>query len=296
MRWLELSCLIDREAAEQVGALFAQHGRGVVIEDVDVIEGDPVPLSNGPVTLRTYLAADETLEEKRSAIERGLWVLGMIRPVGELQTKELAETDWAEAWKEHFHVHRVGRRVVIKPTWRDFTPEADDVVVELDPGMAFGTGLHPTTQLCLQAIEDYPVLAKRVLDLGTGSGILAIAAARLGATRVDAVDTDPVAVSAATENVAINNLAGTIMVRRGSLPFPSGYPPYDLVLANIIARVIAELAPLLAASLAAGGTLIASGILAERSEEVLAALRAAGLTVLERRQSGDWLALVARGA
>lgn len=294
MEWLELSCRVDREAAEPVGALFAQHGRGVVVEEeVDATEGEGVPNPSPSVLVRTYLAADPAEAPKQQEIERGLWVLGMIRPVGVLEVRRLAEEDWAEAWKAHFHVHRIGPRIVIKPTWREYDPSPGDVVVELDPGMAFGTGLHPTTQLCLAELTAVVRSGDSVLDLGTGSGILAIAAARLGARRVVAIDNDPVAVKVAAANVALNGLSDVVEVREGDQPPPAAFPGYDVVVANIIARVIAALAPDLGAALRPGGTLIASGIIAEREPEVLAAFASAGLRVAARRQDGDWLALVA---
>lgn len=294
MRWLELSCQADREAAEAVSELFARHGRGVVVEDVDVLDGEVVADPDSPVTLRTYLPLDDSAAAKRLEIQKGLWILGMLRQVGDLTERELAEAGWAEAWKAHFYVHRVGRRLVIKPSWREYEPKPGDAIVELDPGMAFGTGLHPTTRLCLQALEDLVVPGQSVLDLGTGSGILAIAAARLGARSVLALDTDPVAVDAATANVAANGLSQTVTVAAGTLPQAEPQIHYDLVVANIIARVIVELAPALAAALRPGGTLIASGVLAERGSEVAAALARARLVLAERRQSGDWLALLAR--
>jgi len=294
LEWLELSCQVDREAVEPVGALFTQHGRGVVVEDVDVVEGEEAADLGSPVTVRTYLALDETAAEKQRAIALGLYLLGRLRPVGELRTKRLVEQDWAEAWKAHFHVHRVGRRTVVVPSWREYEPRPNDVVIALDPGMAFGTGLHPTTELCLEALEEIVRPGASVLDLGTGSGILAIAAAKLGAVEVVALDTDAVAVKVARANVAANGLAERIAVARGSLPLPGEQRAFGVVVANIIARVIAELAPHLAAALATDGTLVASGIIAERETEVQTALAAAGLVVAERRQRGDWLALLAR--
>ncbi|GIW19872.1 MAG: hypothetical protein KatS3mg065_0168 [Chloroflexota bacterium] len=187
----------------------------------------------------------------------------------------------------------------MRPTWRRYRAGPDDVVLALDPGMAFGTGLHPTTRLCLRALEDLADggtlgPATRVLDLGSGSGILAIAAAKLGAASVLALDLDPIAVEATAANARRNRLAARIEARRGSLP--SGAAPFDLVLANLVASILVELAPSLAAELAPGGRLVASGIVDERAAEVEAAFVAAGLAVVERLKDGDWIAFVARAA
>jgi ribosomal protein L11 methyltransferase len=221
------------------------------------------------------------------------------------------EEDWANAWKEYYHVLHVGRRVVIKPSWREYTPQPGEVVLELDPGMAFGTGLHPTTHMCLEQLEQLVQPDMRVLDVGTGSGILALTAAKLDAASVLALDISTVAVEAAQANARANGLdervtvqLGTLLVAPASLPVndvigkplvpPASLPVYDLVVANIIARVIAELAPALVASLAPGGILIASGIIDERLPLAEDALRDAGLQNIQRVQEGDWFTLVGR--
>jgi len=195
-------------------------------------------------------------------------------------------------------VLRVGRRIVIRPSWRRHRRAPDDVVLALDPGMAFGTGLHPTTRLCLASLEslaDRGALAgARVLDVGSGSGILSIAAARLGAASVLAVDVDPIAVEASAANVRRNRLACRVRVREGSAP--TGERPFDVVLANLIASLLVQLADGLVADLRPGGTLLASGIFANREAEVVAAFASHGLAIARRWSEGDWVALEAMRA
>jgi ribosomal protein L11 methyltransferase len=207
------------------------------------------------------------------------------------------EADWAEAWKSHFPVLRVGRRLVIRPTWRRHRRQPGDVVLSLDPGMAFGTGLHPTTRLCLAALEtlaDEGRLASgggRVLDVGCGSGILAIAAGKLGARDLLGVDTDPIAVESTLANARLNGLTRRIRARQGSVP--TGERPFDLVLANLIASLLVQLAPDLRSELAPAGRILASGIFRDREGDVVGAFRAAGLEIGRRWAEEDWVALEA---
>jgi ribosomal protein L11 methyltransferase len=225
-----------------------------------------------------------------------------LRPIGELRVGLVHEADWAEAWKRHFPVLRVGRRLVIRPPWRRYRARSGEVVVVVDPGQAFGTGLHPTTRLCLAALEVWAdrgrLQGRRVLDLGCGSGILGIAAARLGAASVTALDTDPIAVEATESNARRNRLNRSIRARRGTLPGPDA--PYDLVVANLIASLLVDMAAPLHAALRAGrgqpgsgGALLCSGIYADREPEVRRALAAAGFHVAGRWSEGDWVALEA---
>ena len=190
----------------------------------------------------------------------------------------------------------MGKRIVIKPSWLEYTPRPDDVVLDLDPGMAFGTGLHPTTRLCLEALEEYVHVGSHsnILDLGTGSGILAIAAAKLGGpeTRLTATDTDIIAVEATQQNVERNNLSGQITVEQGSTAAAEPNGPYSLIVANILASVIIDLSHSLYKLLEPGGMLISSGIFIERGEAVVQALEKAGLPVQEKKQEGDWLCLI----
>jgi ribosomal protein L11 methyltransferase len=288
MTWLEVSVEVDHEAAEVVAEVFSRFApRGVVIE------AGPGGLTAGPVVVRAYLAKDDELPAKKRRVEEALWHLGQIRPIPAPVFRPVEDADWAEAWKAGLEVLHIGRQIVVQPTWRDYVPAPEDVVIQLDPGMAFGTGLHPTTQMCLVALEELMHPQAAVLDLGTGSGILAIAAAKLGAGRVEAVDNDPVAVRAARQNVAANGVEGIVHVARGSLPQVSG--DYDLVVVNILAKVIVELMDQsLATRVRPGGSVIAAGIITEQESEVIAALERAGLVLAERQHSGDWVCLVAR--
>jgi ribosomal protein L11 methyltransferase len=301
--WLELSVVADIEAVEAVSEIL---GRGApagtsvepafeLIDDGLGARVDPTR----PAIVRAYLpatdraAADQRAAEAAEALGH-LQAFGL-RPIGELTTRIVREADWAEAWKAHFPVLRVGRRLVVRPTWRRHRRSADDVVLALDPGMAFGTGLHPTTRLCLAAVEslaDRGVLADaRVLDVGCGSGILAIAALKLGAREAIGVDTDPIAIEATTANAARNRLARTLHAQEGSLP--SGAGPFEVVLANLIASLLVALAPLLRDELRPAGALVASGIFIDREPEVRVAFDAAGLEVVRRSDEGEWVALEA---
>jgi ribosomal protein L11 methyltransferase len=320
MNWLELAVDIDPEAAESVSDLLAQYGyNGGVAMDQPIVPGPEGPEyiydTKRPVTLRTYIPADEHAEETRARLEQALWHFGQMRPVGPLRVTPMVEEDWANAWKQHYTVQRIGAHTVIVPSWLDYDPQPGDIVLRLDPGMAFGTGLHPTTQLCLRFLEQYAATDRAVLDLGCGSGILAIAAALAGAREVLALDTDPVAVEATRENAMRNHVADRIHVAEGSLGqgaafghwlgWPESAQPaqqeiaaqtyenyFDVIVANIIAKVLIAVAADMAAALRPGGTLISSGIIAEREDEVALAYAAAGLKRIDRQQDGDWVALV----
>ncbi len=212
---------------------------------------------------------------------------------GEPQLKHLATEDWAEAWKRHYHPLRIGQRLVISPSWENPPLAADDVLIELDPGMAFGTGTHSSTQLILRLLERYLRPGETVLDVGTGSGILAIAAIKLGAGHVVATDIDADAVRTADENARLNGVRQKIDLSVGSVPTAGVYP---LVMANILADVIADLLlhQALAQRVAAEGILLLSGIIHQRRPTVELALRARGMEVFDAVADGDWVALAAR--
>jgi ribosomal protein L11 methyltransferase len=245
----------------------------------------------GVVAVKAYLAMDAKTERLRRQIEESLWHLSQISPFPDPVFSIVEEQDWAAAWKEHFYPLRVGQSLVIKPTWRGFQPESTDLIIELDPGMAFGTGLHPTTRMCLLALEEQVKPQMSVLDLGTGSGILAIAAAKLGAGPVLALDTDSIAVEAARENVLLNDVQGQVVINQGSLDQALGV--YDLVVVNILADVIIALTHEgLAERVKPQGTWVAAGIIEPQVVEVEDALNAGGLRVAERKQIEDWVSLI----
>jgi ribosomal protein L11 methyltransferase len=303
VRWIEVSAEVDGEAVEAVAEAFSRFAHGGVVIEYPTEPGpeiawneEPVIARDRPTTVRGYLPLGREGRRRQRRLEEAIWHLSRIWPIGPPTIREVDEADWANAWKDHFHVHRVGERLLIRPTWREFEPGPDDLVIALDPGMAFGTGLHPSTRLCLVALERLVRPGDRVLDVGTGSGILAIAAARLGASLVRAVDLDGVALEAARANVAANGLGEVVQVRHGDAADLPEQGSFDVVVANIIARVIIDSAPSLAGQLRPGGHLIASGILDERRDEVTVALAAHGLSVEGTLAEADWCALLARSA
>jgi ribosomal protein L11 methyltransferase len=311
MDWIEISVRADGEAAEAVSELFNRlnrrpDGQGGAVTEVSGF--DPIGDDHHPfVTVKTYLPADEldTVERQRQ-IEEGLWFLGRIHPLSEPQVRRLAEEDWANAWKASYHPLRIGQRFWVIPAWLE--NETSDVPgtlrIILDPGMAFGTGLHPSTQLCLAAMEDVVRPGMRVLDAGCGSGILSIAAARLGASVVDAFDIDPIAMRATQENASLNDLPVAIRAvvsagpGEGSLwrAADGSRPTWDVILVNILPHIIIGLLEAgLHTYLVTGGGMIFAGIIEAREPEVRAALVERGLMVEKRSIEGDWVALVARG-
>jgi len=308
--WLELAVACDPEAVEAVSEILARVAPGGVSVEpgfalVDEGLGAAVDPA-APATVRAYVPARDAGAVRRATeeVDRALGHLQAfgLRDIGELRTQVVHESDWAAAWKRHVRVLRIGRGLVVRPTWRRHRRLPGDTVIAMDPGMAFGTGLHPTTRLCLAGVErwaDAGLLGRgsapdgraRFLDVGCGSGILAIAAGLLGAGALLGVDSDPIAIEATTANARRNRLARRLRARQGSLPTGDG--PFDLVAANLIASVLVALADRLAAELRPGGRLLASGIFVDREADVRAAFEAAGLRVLRRDMEGDWASLEA---
>lgn len=281
MNWLEISLRVDEESAEAISELFNQYGEGGA-----VVEAWPDDLL---VTVKTFVPSPD---ERLTPLYEALWHLGQIRPLPQPQVRELKEEEWAEAWKAHYEPQHIGRRLVVSLSWQAYAPSEGEVVISLEPGMAFGTGLHPTTRMCLEALEEHLSRGAKVLDVGTGSGILAIAAAKLGAERVLALDTDPLAVRIAKDNVLANGVGKTVRVKEGSLEMAKG-SLFDLIVVNILTRTIAELMEKgLLDHLKPKGLLIAAGIMAPEEEEARNIFGEGGLKELSPLQKGDWVTLI----
>ena len=283
-RWLEIAVPVHAEAVEAVSEILTRVGHQGIAVDLPV-----EPRGGLDHTVKAYLLDDGEVVAKVNDVRDALGHLQAfgLGPIGELAAKEIKEEDWLEAWKAQFTPLRIGR-FLVRPSWSEPRAADDAIEIVLDPGMAFGTGLHPTTQQCLQALSTVPLEAKGVLDVGTGSGILAIAAAKRGATPVVAVDTDPIAVEAARENTQRNGVL--VPVAQASAADVPGR--FDVVVANIVSPVLQQIAPDLVARLAPKGLLIATGISAPSEADTRAAFLKAGLRVLvDRTQKDDWIGL-----
>ncbi|HEV2072457.1 MAG TPA: 50S ribosomal protein L11 methyltransferase [Thermomicrobiales bacterium] len=297
--WYELSVDVDAEAVEAVSELFGRYGfnEGVAIEEpyIQDSDGDNLGIAlNKPFTIHTYVPEEDFRPEILEDLRHALYFLGQLRGVSDVRVSSLKEEDWANAWKDHFQVHKIGGRVVIRPPWRDYEPRDDEVVIVLDPGMAFGTGLHPSTKLSMLGTEQVVKPGDTVLDVGTGSGILAIAAIKLGAAKADTVDVESVAVAAAAQNAERNGVSDQVAVQQGSVG--EGEPfygqQYEVVLANIIARVLIELSEAIVGHTRVDGSIVLAGIIESREQEVIDAFSHIGAEVVTRRFQDDWVSLV----
>lgn len=308
MKWAEISIQTTHEATEAVADIFHGLGAsGVVIEDPELVNSYkrsgtwdycdiPEAEDDSVVTVKAYLPVDDQLDDKLRLFERRVDELArhdIDKGRGLIRLREVREEDWANAWKTYYHPIRVGERLVVKPFWQEYPAAADDVVVELDPGMAFGTGTHHTTAMCLAMLEEAMRPGDTVFDVGTGSGILAVAAAKLGAAAVRAVDNDPLAVRIAGENVAANGTAAKVTVAEGDLLTGlSGQA--DLIIANIIADVIIRMTPSVPERLKGDGLFLAGGVIADRLGDVTDAILTAGLEVEKVLEEGGWATILAR--
>jgi ribosomal protein L11 methyltransferase len=301
--WCEVKVEAAPEQFELIAEILQNGGSGGVVYD------DPAILLTRPCEhdeiysaelvqsiaqiagVKAYFPVDDRLGERIETLKAEL--AKVLEKTPQVWLRQIREDDWAQAWKAYFKPEKIGR-VVIKPSWEEYRPTDAELIVELDPGMAFGTGNHPTTRLCLEILQELVIKPLNMLDLGTGSGILAIAGAKLGARTVTASDIDPVAVRVARANAAANQVAETVNVTEADLLQGQTGAVYDLVVANIIADIIMKLGPAVPAVLKPGGVFLASGIIVERSEQVAQVLVAAGLVVERTVVRDGWVALVAR--
>jgi ribosomal protein L11 methyltransferase len=296
-KWLEISLVVSGELAEAVNDVLTRYiPNGVVIERAVVYDPTGEQYSSDPeARICGYLTVDDVFEEKRSRIEHALWHLGTIQPLPEIHLQFIEDQNWMEKWKDHYHPILVGEKLLILPPWMD-NPHPQRIPIRINPNMAFGTGTHPTTQLCLKLIEEDITPGMDVIDIGCGSGILSIAARLLGARYTLAVDIDPISVQATRDNAALNDLSDGIECGLGSIgeisqaQFSIRHAP--LVLANILASAIILLFDEgLADLVTPGGVLILSGILDHQVEQVLGAAAAHGFLTGKTEQIEDWVAL-----
>ena len=305
MQWIEVNVAVTHEAVEAVADMLTSIGsKGVAIEDPQLINDlrnsgtwelcdIPEQENTEVVTVSAYYADDEKLEKRLAEIDEQLALIeeriGKYR-FGNTRFRKVSEQDWANEWKQYFHVTHVGKSLVIKPSWEKYAPKEGEHVIEIDPGMAFGTGTHHTTNMMMERLEKVVTPDSTVFDVGTGSGILAIAAAMLGAKSVKAVDIDGVAVRVAKENVADNGLSDQIEVREGDL-LHGTEGKADVIIANIIADIVIMLLQDIPQKLNDDGVLLASGIIEERMPDVEAAAQAQGLYVDAVDHRGGWVVM-----
>ncbi len=286
MKWAELTVKTNLNASEAISNILISEGSGGVASSYLPEE------TNGLVNIIAYYPIDDRLEIRLERIQdriAGLSFFGIDPAPADTTIRQTEDEDWAEAWKAYFKPVEIGK-IVVKPSWDEYAPKEGQLVLELDPGMAFGTGTHPTTQLCLLMMHRYITNESRVVDFGTGSGILAIAAALLGAKEIAAIDIDPVAVKTATENIAKNNLLDKICTFEADSLRSLNIRP-NIIIANIIANTIIDSAQDAYDILEPNGIFISSGIVAEREGEVVSKLKSAGFLVDEISRDGEWIAI-----
>lgn len=298
MNWLEVSLTVDGELAESVADVLARFApNGVMTEQgVRFVNDEDEGTATGPITVRAYLEVNDQLEETRQKIEESLYYLGMITPVPTPAYKQIADQNWMEAWKQHYKPILIGEQLLILPAWLE-SPDPKRIPIKIDPGMAFGTGTHPTTQLCLELMERSVISNwKLVIDVGCGSGILSIAALKLGADKVLGVDIDMESVKNSRENADVNEVGEELLLGQGSvaevLAGQFAFKSAPLVVANILAPVLIRLFEAgLADLIQPNGEIILSGILDHQAESVIEAGQAKGLKRGEVRQMKDWVAI-----
>ncbi len=304
MKWLEARVVLENQAAidaaDVVADIFSDFGlQGTVMEEPggepEEGWGDDAVARPEEYAVIGYFPRNELLEEKRNRLEERLTQLSRTSGIRfRIQYGEMDEEDWAESWKAFFYPEKLTGRIVVKPTWREYEACPDEIILEIDPGMAFGTGIHPTTSTCIGMIESYLKPGDRMLDVGTGSGILMIAAAKLGASEMVGVDLDEVAVDIAEKNLLVNGITpDRFAVVSGNLLEPVR-GRFDLVTANILSEVVLRLLENIGTVMADKGVLIVSGIIEKNKDGVLEKMRATGFEIIDVGMKEGWATLAGK--
>lgn len=310
MKWIEVSVKTTTEAVEAITSiLYECEVGGVVIEDSkdfifqkqnetdwDYIEEKIYENVYEGAIIKTYISEEKNVVAEVEMIREKIKMLptyGIDIGEGSVEITQVDEEDWADSWKAYYKPAKIGKKIVVKPTWEEYTMQEDDIVVELDPGMAFGTGTHETTTMCVQGIENYVGNNSVVFDIGCGSGILGISAAKLGAQKVIGVDLDPVAVKVSKENILLNNVENIMEARYGNL-MDVVTENADIVVANIMADIIVLLSENVGSFLISGGIFIASGIILDKIDMVKSALIKNNFEIIEVNTMGEWSAIISK--
>lgn len=310
MNWNEISVSTTTLAVEIISNIFIESGsKGVMIEDPsdfhlqgqdplawDYMEKEVFDFGHEDVRVIGYFSSEEDINEKISEIEKRLdYVKSLDLDTGSLEIfkKEVKQENWENEWKKYFNVQKVSKSIVIKPSWEEYSAKEGEKIIDIDPGMAFGTGTHETTRMCINAIEKYMNKGDSLIDIGCGSGILSIAAAHLGAEKVIAVDLDKLAVKVSRENVDLNGFSNTIDVRYGDLTDVIEEKA-DVIVANIIADIIAKLSENIADFMKDGGYFISSGIINDKKDFVISKLKENNFDIIEENNDGEWNCIVSK--
>lgn len=303
LKWAEICVVTKEDMCDIVSSIFHDIGaKGVLIEDPALVntyiksglwDYTDIPLSEvtGEVTIKAWLSEDEDLPQKIEQLKICLAHSIMAKDDYRISISNIKNEDWENNWKQYFHPEKIGKKIVVCPSWEKYEKKEDEIIIDLDPGMAFGTGTHPTTSMCIAFLEDIVKKEDIVFDVGTGSGILAIAAKKLGAKEVLAADFDNVAVKVAKENIEKNHLKDEIAIFQSDL-LKNFSGKGDLIIANIIADIIIKLLPSIKNHLKEDGLFLASGIIEDRALDVINAVKEHGLYVKEEKEKGGWVALL----
>ncbi|MGO1469090.1 MAG: 50S ribosomal protein L11 methyltransferase [Tissierella sp.] len=301
MKWIEVDTVISKDDEEIVSSIFYDAGAsGLDIEDAndlidlsnrkkdwDFLDIDIESLNLDDIKIKAYFSQADDVNSILSFLKENIEE----KELGKITTKEIEDEDYINNWKKYFKTFKIGENIVIKPSWEEYEGKNEDIIIDIDPGMAFGTGTHETTSLCIEALEKYLKNEDIVFDIGCGSGILSIASAKLGAKKVTSIDLDPLCVKVSKENILKNNLKDKIEVKKGNL-LDVLYGEADLIVANIIAEAIITMTDSIRNYLKDGGIFISSGIILEKKDEVLQALKDNSFEIKEIKSQGEWVAII----